>query len=161
MPRTTHERLQSHLAARSRSPSPRALRKLLGDLQAAAAPQVGEVEGARHAQTVAEWYAQARPEERQDLWWLLCEQFAADAAKVQAAGQGYEVAGHRKRGPSRNCLASGFGLAAHTLAATFCGFPRWDAFFGRFARRIAAATENRQTFAGVGCRFRTTFLYLV
>ncbi len=92
MPRTTHERLQATLRRGQEALSPRALRKLLTDLQAAAAPQVSEVEGARHAQTVAEWYAQARPEERQDLWWLLCEQFAADAAKVQAAGQGYEVA---------------------------------------------------------------------
>lgn len=92
MPRNTHERLQATLRRGQEALSPRALRKLLIDLQAAATPQVSEVEGARHAQTVAAWYLQARPEERQDLWWLLCEQFTADAARVQAAGQGYEVA---------------------------------------------------------------------
>lgn len=92
VPRTTHERLQATLRRGQEALSPRALRKLLVDLQAAAAAQVSEVEGARHAQAVAVWYAQAQPEERQDLWWLLCEQFASDSVRVQAARQGYEAA---------------------------------------------------------------------
>ncbi|MBX9935068.1 MAG: malonyl-CoA decarboxylase [Burkholderiaceae bacterium] len=91
-PRSTHERLQATLRRSQEALTPRALRKLLADLQAAAAVQVSDVEGARHAQTVMVWYANASPEERGDLWSLLCEQFASDPARVQAARQAYEVA---------------------------------------------------------------------
>lgn len=90
--RTTHERMQATLRRASESLSPRALRKLLADLQSAAAAQVSDVEGARHAQIVMAWYAHAPLEERRDLWRLMCEQFASDSARVQAARQAYEVA---------------------------------------------------------------------
>ena len=42
------------------------------------------------AEAVAGWYAQAQPEERRDMWLLMCEQFAADAERVKA---GVEPAG--------------------------------------------------------------------
>lgn len=92
-PRSTHERLQATLRRRDgEALSPRALRKVQAMLQAVADPHASEVEGGRHAAAFADWYAAAAPEERRDGWLLMSEQFAPDAAKVQAAGQGYETA---------------------------------------------------------------------
>ncbi|MGD9775130.1 malonyl-CoA decarboxylase [Diaphorobacter sp.] len=90
--RSTHERLQATLRKSGEALAPRALRRLLTDLQEAAAPGVSEIEGGRRAQAVAAWYAQATPEERRDLWLLMCEQFAPDATRVKSAQQRYEAA---------------------------------------------------------------------
>ncbi len=90
--RSTHERLQATLRRGNESLSPRALRRLLADLQEVVAPQVSELEGGRRAQAVAAWYSQAGPEERRDMWLLLCEQFAPDATRFQSARQRYEAA---------------------------------------------------------------------
>jgi len=91
-PRTTHERLAATLRKGGETLSPRVLRSLLADLQAVAAPQVSELEGGRHAQAVIDWYAQAEPGERRDLWLLMCEQFTPDVARVRTARQRYEAA---------------------------------------------------------------------
>ncbi|QNP59564.1 malonyl-CoA decarboxylase [Paenacidovorax monticola] len=91
-PRTTHERLQATLRRSGEALSPRVLRRLLADLQAVAAPQVSELEGGRSAQAVIDWYASAEPEERRDLWLLMCEQFTPDAARIKTARQRYEAA---------------------------------------------------------------------
>ena len=91
-PRSTHERLQATLRRGNEALSPRALRRLLADLQEVAAPQVSELEGGRRAQAVAAWYSQAEPQERRDMWLLLCEQFAPDAMRFQSARQRYEAA---------------------------------------------------------------------
>ena len=71
VPRSTHERLQATLRRGQEALSPRALRRLLADLQEVVAPQVSEIEGGRRAQAVAEWYAKAEPEERRDMWLLM------------------------------------------------------------------------------------------
>ncbi len=92
VPRTTAERLAATLRRGSEALSPRALRRLLADLQEVVAPRVSEVEGGRRAEAVAAWYAQAQPEERRDMWLLLCEQFAADAERVKSARQRHEAA---------------------------------------------------------------------
>ena len=84
-PRSTHERLQATLRRGTESLSPRALRRLLADLQEVVAPQVSELEGGRRAQAVAEWYSQAELEERRDMWLLLCEQFAPDATEFKSS----------------------------------------------------------------------------
>ncbi len=91
-PRSTHERLQATLRRGQEALSPRALRRLLTDLQEVAATQVSEVEGGRRAEAVAAWYAEAAPEERRDLWLLMCEQFAPDATRFKSARQRYEAA---------------------------------------------------------------------
>ncbi|AVO48229.1 malonyl-CoA decarboxylase [Melaminivora suipulveris] len=87
--RSTHERLKATLRREGEGLTPRALRRLLTDLQEVMAPRVSEVEAGRRAQAVAEWYGAAAPEERRDLWLLLCEHFAADTAQVQSAQQRY------------------------------------------------------------------------
>ena len=90
--RSTHERLQATLRRGQEALSPRALRKLLTDLQAVVVPQLSEVEAGRRAQEVAQWYAKAPPAERRDMWLLLCEQFTPDAKRVDSARKRYEAA---------------------------------------------------------------------
>jgi len=92
--RSTQERLQATLRRAGEALAPRALRRLLTELQEIVAPGLSEVEAGRRARAVAEWYAGAAPEERRDLWLLLCEQFAPDASNMQTAQQRYaEAAG--------------------------------------------------------------------
>ncbi|MHA7602197.1 malonyl-CoA decarboxylase [Alicycliphilus sp. T452] len=90
--RGTHERLLATLRRGDETLSPRALRRLLADLQDVVAPRVSEIEGGRRAQAVAAWYAGAEPEERRDMWLLMCEQFAPDATRFKSAQQRYEAA---------------------------------------------------------------------
>ena len=90
--RSTHERLQATLRKGGEALSPRALRRVLADLQEVIAPRVSEIEGGRRAQLVAAWYADATPEERRDMWLLMCEQFAPDATRFKSAQQRYEAA---------------------------------------------------------------------
>lgn len=90
--RSTHERLQATLRRSGEALSPRVLRRLLTDLQEVVAPRVSEIEGGRRAQAIAAWYAEATPEERRDLWLLMCEQFAPDATRFKSAQQRYEAA---------------------------------------------------------------------
>jgi malonyl-CoA decarboxylase len=51
--RSTHERLQATLRRGSEALTPRALRRLLADLQEVVAPRVSEIEGGNRAQAVA------------------------------------------------------------------------------------------------------------
>ena len=90
--RSTHERLQATLRRGDECLSPRALRKLLTELQGVIAPRVSEVEGGRRAQALATWYETAAPAERRDFWLLLCEQFAPDASRFKVARERYEAA---------------------------------------------------------------------
>ncbi len=90
--RSTADRLKATLRRGAESLSPRELRRLLADLQGAAASELSDVEGGRLAEQVMQWYASAQPEERQDLWRLLCEQFVPDVAKIKQARQRYEDA---------------------------------------------------------------------
>lgn len=91
-PRTTHERLQATLRRGNEALAPRALRRVLADLQAVIQPRTSELEGGRRAKEVADWYAQAQPEERRDLWLLMCEQFAPDATHFESAQKRYAAA---------------------------------------------------------------------
>lgn len=86
------ERLKATLRRGDEVLPPHVLRRLLEDLQAAASEQVSEVEAAKHAQTVMDWYGTATAPQRQDLWSLLCEQFGPDGQRIQAARQHYEAA---------------------------------------------------------------------
>ncbi len=90
--RPLRERLQATLRQAPEALSPRALRRLLGDLQAIIEPQVSEVEGGRRAQALANWYAGATPQERRDLWLLMSEHFVADQQAAKAAQAQYAAA---------------------------------------------------------------------
>lgn len=90
--RSTHERLAATLRRGQEALSPRALRRLLTDLQEVAAPLVSDIEAGKRAQNIAEWYSKASSAERYDMWLLLCEQFAHDVGEFKSAHQRYEAA---------------------------------------------------------------------
>jgi malonyl-CoA decarboxylase len=90
--RSTHERLKASLKQKHEALSPRVLRRTLQELKAVADPQVSEVEGGRRAQGVAKWYAKASLHEQRDMWLLMSEQFAPDAAQLRKAREQYESA---------------------------------------------------------------------
>ena len=83
--RSTRDRLKATLRQKEEALSPRVLRRTLQELRAIIDTQVSEVEGGVRAKGVAQWYAQAAPSERRDMWLLMSEQFVADAQKTQAA----------------------------------------------------------------------------
>lgn len=90
--RSSRERLGATLRQKEEALSPRVLRRTLSELQAIVDPSVSEVEGGKRARGVAQWYSKATPEQRQDCWLLMSEQFAPDASKVKAAREQYEAA---------------------------------------------------------------------
>ncbi|RYF02410.1 MAG: malonyl-CoA decarboxylase, partial [Comamonadaceae bacterium] len=124
-PRSTNERLQATLRRGQEALSPRALRRLLADLQEVVAPQVSEVEGGRRAETVAAWYATAEPEERRDMWLLLCEQFAPDATRFKSARQRYEAAAGTAEEPQAEIhLRRALVSPRSRLLQRFAAFPQ-------------------------------------
>ncbi len=99
--RSTRERLDATLRQKAEALSPRTLRRTLTSLQAVVDPRVSEVEGARRAKALTDWYAKAEPAERQDVWLLISEQFGPDALKVRAARDDYDAAlGTADEGPA-------------------------------------------------------------
>ena len=90
--RSSRERLNATLRHKEEALSPRVLRRTLTELQAIVDPSVSEVEGGKRARGVAQWYSKATPQQRQDCWLLMSEQFAPDPTKVKAAREQYEAA---------------------------------------------------------------------
>jgi len=90
--RATRERLQATLAHKGEALSPRALRRVLQELQAVIDGRLSEVEGGRRAAALTAWYLGATPARRYDMWLLMSEQFMADAPKVKAAQALYAAA---------------------------------------------------------------------
>ena len=122
--RSTHERLQATLRRGQEALSPRALRRLLADLQEVVAPRVSEIEGGRRAQAVAAWYARAELEERRDMWLLMCEQFAPDATRFKSAQQRYEAAaGTADEGQAEISLRRALVSPRTRLLQRFAVFP--------------------------------------
>ena len=83
--RSTRDRLKATLRQKEEALSPRVLRRTFEELKRVVDPQVSEAEGGLRAKAVAQWYAQAAPNERRDMWLLMSEQFVADAQKTKAA----------------------------------------------------------------------------
>ena len=90
--RSIVQRLQATLRRDTEALSPRALRRMLADLQAIIDPHVSEVEGGRRAEALALWYGAAPLEERRDAWLLMSEQFVADQKAVKIAQAQYAAA---------------------------------------------------------------------
>jgi len=91
-PRLTTTRLAVSLRRSDEALSPRALRKLLADLQAVANPSLSDVEAGRLAQALAHWHAQADEAERLDFYLLLAEQFVPDVEQIGRASEGLSKA---------------------------------------------------------------------
>ncbi|MBP7607735.1 MAG: malonyl-CoA decarboxylase [Giesbergeria sp.] len=122
--RSTHARLQATLRRGQEALSPRALRRVLGELQAVVQPRTSEVEGGRSAQALAGWYAQAPAPERRDLWLLMSEQFAPDATRFEAARQRYEAAaGTPEEGQAEVALRRALESPRTRLLQRFAVFP--------------------------------------
>jgi len=90
--RTLAERLKATLRKDPEALTPRALRRMLAELQAVIEPQVSEVEGGRRAQDLGAWYHGAAPGERHDFWLLMSEQFVADQEAARRARAKYLAA---------------------------------------------------------------------
>jgi len=90
--RLTGERLKATFRRGGEVMSPRQLRSTLEQLRSIVDAQVSEVEGGRRASEFAHGYAQAKPDERRDCWWLMSEQFAPDAQLVGTARLQYDAA---------------------------------------------------------------------
>ena len=122
--RGTHARLQASLRRGQEALSPRALRRMLGQLQAVVQPRTSEVEGGRSAQALAEWYAQAPAPERRDLWLLMSEQFAPDATRFESARKRYEAAaGTPEEGQAEVDLRRALESPRTRLLQRFAVFP--------------------------------------
>lgn len=122
--RSTHERLQATLKRGNEALSPRVLRRLLADLQEVVAPRVSEIEGGARAQVVAQWYAQAEPGERRDMWLLMSEQFAPDATRFKSARVRYEAAaGTEEEGQAEIYLRRAMVSPRTRLLQRFAVFP--------------------------------------
>ncbi|HWP12991.1 MAG TPA: malonyl-CoA decarboxylase [Ramlibacter sp.] len=123
-PRSTRERLQATLRRHQEALSPRVLRRTLTELKAIIDPRVSEVEGGRRARAVADWYAQATPEQRRDCWLLMSEQFAPDPGKIQAMREQYEAAqGTAAEGQAEIRLRRAFVSPRTRLLQRFAVFP--------------------------------------
>ncbi len=90
--RSTGERLNATLRQKEEALSPRVLRRTLEELRAIVDPRVSEVEGGRRASGVAQWYANAAPNERRDMWLLMSEQFVSDPQKAKTAQAAFAAA---------------------------------------------------------------------
>ncbi len=122
--RSTHARLEATLRRGQEALSPRALRRVLGELQAVVQPRTSEVEGGRSAQALADWYAQASAPERRDLWLLMSEQFAPDATRFESARQRYEAAaGTQDEGQAEVDLRRALESPRTRLLQRFAVFP--------------------------------------
>jgi malonyl-CoA decarboxylase len=90
--RSTRDRLSATLRQKEEALSPRVLRRTLLELKKVVEPQVSEIEGGLRAKRIAQWYAQAAPNERRDMWLLMSEQFVADPEKTKAAHDQFAAA---------------------------------------------------------------------
>lgn len=90
--RSLQQRLEANWINQGEDLSPRQLRTMLAELNAAADPSISEVEGGRRARDIAQWYNEATQGQRHDMWLLVSEQFAPDPMAVQAASERYQAA---------------------------------------------------------------------
>jgi malonyl-CoA decarboxylase len=122
--RSTGDRLAATFRRGQEALSPRALRRVLGELQAVVDTRVSELEGGRRACEFAGWYAQAPVAERHDAWLLMSEQFGPDPKKVKAARAQYEIAqGTPEQGPSEIRLRRALESPRTRLLQRFSAFP--------------------------------------
>jgi malonyl-CoA decarboxylase len=122
--RSTKERLKASLKQTNEALSPRVLRRTLTELRAVADETVSEIEGARRASRIAQWYAKATAGERRDMWLLMSEQFAPDVGAIRSAGERYESAlGSHEEGAAETALRRSLASPRRRLLQRFAAFP--------------------------------------
>ena len=156
--RSSRERLNATLRQKEEALSPRVLRRTLTELQAIVDPSVSEVEGGKRARGVAQWYALATPEQRQDCWLLMSEQFAPDASKVKAAREQYEAAvGSQDEGVAEIRLRKALVSPRTRLLQRFAVFPEGMRFLVELRQALMPALKSNKRLLALEAELENLF----
>jgi malonyl-CoA decarboxylase len=156
--RSSRERLNATLRQKEEALSPRVLRRTLTELQAIVDPSVSEVEGGKRARGVAQWYALATPEQRQDCWLLMSEQFAPDASKVKAAREQYEAAvGSPDEGVAEIRLRKALVSPRTRLLQRFAVFPEGMRFLVDLRQALMPALKSNKRLLALEAELENLF----
>ena len=157
-PRSSRERLNATLRHKEEALSPRVLRRTLTELKAIVDPSVSEVEGGKRARGVAQWYALATPEQRQDCWLLMSEQFAPDASKVKAAREQYEAAvGSPDEGVAEIRLRKALVSPRTRLLQRFAVFPEGMRFLVDLRQALMPALKSNKRLLALEAELENLF----
>jgi malonyl-CoA decarboxylase len=157
-PRSSRERLNATLRHKEEALSPRVLRRTLTELKAIVDPSVSEVEGGKRARGVAQWYALATPEQRQDCWLLMSEQFAPDASKVKAAREQYEAAvGSPDEGVAEIRLRKALVSPRTRLLQRFAVFPEGMRFLVDLRQELMPALKSNKRLLALEAELENLF----
>ncbi len=156
--RSSRERLNATLRQKEEALSPRVLRRTLTELQAIVDPSVSEVEGGKRARGVAQWYSKATPEQRQDCWLLMSEQFAPDASKVKAAREQYEAAvGSPDEGAAEIRLRKALVSPRTRLLQRFAVFPEGMRFLVDLRQELMPALKSNKRLLALEAELENLF----
>jgi len=156
--RSSRERLNATLRHKEEALSPRVLRRTLTELQAIVDPSVSEVEGGKRARGVAQWYTKATPEQRQDCWLLMSEQFAPDASKVKAAREQYEAAvGTPDEGVAEIRLRKALVSPRTRLLQRFAVFPEGMRFLVDLRQELMPALKSNKRLLALEAELENLF----
>ena len=156
--RSSRERLNATLRKKEEALSPRVLRRTLTELQAIVDPSVSEVEGGKRARGVAQWYTKATPEQRQDCWLLMSEQFAPDASKVKAAREQYEAAvGTPDEGAAEIRLRKALVSPRTRLLQRFAVFPEGMRFLVDLRQELMPALKSNKRLLALEAELENLF----
>jgi malonyl-CoA decarboxylase len=156
--RSSRERLNATLRQKEEALSPRVLRRTLTELQAIVDPSVSEVEGGKRARGVAQWYSKATPEQRQDCWLLMSEQFAPDASKVKAAREQYEaVVGTPDEGVAEIRMRKALVSPRTRLLQRFAVFPEGMRFLVDLRQELMPALKSNKRLLALEAELENLF----
>jgi malonyl-CoA decarboxylase len=156
--RSSKERLNATLRHKEEALSPRVLRRTLSELQAIVDPSVSEVEGGKRARGVANWYSKAPPEQRQDCWLLMSEQFAPDANKVKAAREQYEAAtGTPDEGVAEIRMRKALVSPRTRLLQRFAVFPEGMRFLVDLRQELLPAIKSNKRLLALEAELENLF----
>lgn len=156
--RSSRERLNATLRQKEEALSPRVLRRTLTELQAIVDPSVSEVEGGKRARGVAQWYSKATPEQRQDCWLLMSEQFAPDASKVKAAREQYEASvGTPDEGVAEIRLRKALVSPRTRLLQRFAVFPEGMRFLVDLRQELMPALKSNKRLLALEAELENLF----
>jgi malonyl-CoA decarboxylase len=156
--RSSRERLNATLRHKEEALSPRVLRRTLTELQAIVDPSVSEVEGGKRARGVAQWYSKATPEQRQDCWLLMSEQFAPDASKVKSAREQYEAAvGSPDEGVAEIRLRKALVSPRTRLLQRFAVFPEGMRFLVDLRQELMPALKSNKRLLALEAELENLF----
>ncbi|WP_322991191.1 malonyl-CoA decarboxylase [Limnohabitans sp.] len=156
--RSSKERLNATLRQKEEALSPRVLRRTLSELQAIVDPSVSEVEGGKRAKGVAQWYSKAPPEQREDCWLLMSEQFAPDATKVRAAREHYEAAlGTPDEGVAEIRMRKALVSPRTRLLQRFAVFPEGMRFLVDLRQELMPALKSNKRLLALEAELENLF----